>query len=151
MNDITTAHATIVMKRTYSGTPKQVFAAWTDPKALVKWYVPGDATWTSRIDKHELRVGGVKQITFGPRGQVPFTEDCRYEDIVPERRLCFSMTIAQGGKRITTSMVTVQLASVGARTEVIVTDQLVILDGGDTSGDRERGWGETLDKLPAAL
>ncbi len=53
--------------------------------------------------------------------------------------------------RITTSMVTVRLASVGVRTEVIVTDQLVILDGGDTRGDRERGWGETLDKLPSAL
>ncbi|HEY6598305.1 MAG TPA: SRPBCC domain-containing protein [Pseudomonadales bacterium] len=151
MNDTSTAHHTIVVKRTYAGTPQQVFAAWTDPKALVKWYVPGDATWTSRIDKHDLRVGGVKQITFGPRGQVPFTEDCRYEDIVPERRLCFSMTIAQGAKRITTSMVTVQLSGVGARTEVVVTDQLVILDGGDTSGDRERGWGETLDKLPAVL
>jgi hypothetical protein len=70
---------------------------------------------------------------------------------VQDRRLCFSMTIAQGGKRITTSMVTVQLAGIGARTEVVVTDQLVILDGGDTSGDRERGWGETLDKLPTAL
>jgi hypothetical protein len=61
------------------------------------------------------------------------------------------MTIAQGGRRLTTSMVTIQLAGVGAGTEVVVTDQLVILDGGDTSGDRERGWGETLDKLTAVL
>jgi hypothetical protein len=34
---------------------------------------------------------------------------------------------------------------------VTVTDQLVILDGGDTAGDRERGWGETLDKLTGEL
>jgi len=32
-----------------------------------------------------------------------------------------------------------------------VTDQLVILDGGDTRDDRERGWGETLEKLPRVL
>jgi hypothetical protein len=32
-----------------------------------------------------------------------------------------------------------------------VTDQLVILDGSDTRDDRERGWGEALDKLPHVL
>ena len=32
-----------------------------------------------------------------------------------------------------------------------MTDQVAILDGGDTAKDRERGWGETLDKLPAAI
>ncbi len=68
MNEISTSHHTIVVKRTYPATPKQVFAAWTDPKALAKWYVPGDANWTSRIERHDFRVGGVKLITFGETG-----------------------------------------------------------------------------------
>jgi len=151
MNDISTSHNTIVVKRTYPATPKQVFAAWTDAKALAKWYMPGDEGWTSRIDQHDFRVGGTKRLTFGQTGEPPFTEDCRYEDIVPDRRLCYSMTIALGDKRITTSMITVLLARVGAGTEVVVTDQVVILDGGDSSGDRERGWGATLDNLTKAL
>ena len=33
----------------------------------------------------------------------------------------------------------------------MVTDQLVILDGGDTAPEREKGWGETLDKLVLVL
>jgi uncharacterized protein YndB with AHSA1/START domain len=151
MNDISTSHHTIVVKRTYAAAPRRVFAAWTDPNALAKWYMPGDRTWTARIERHELRVGGLKEIWFGPPGEVPYLESCRYEDIVADRRLCYSMTIAQGDRRITTSMVTVQLAGTGSRTEVVVTDQLVILDGGDTSSDRERGWGETLGKLTAAV
>ena len=61
------------------------------------------------------------------------------------------MTIARGDVRITTSMVTVEFLAHGGRTELIVTDQLVILDGGDLPGDRERGWGETLDKLTPFL
>ena len=61
------------------------------------------------------------------------------------------MTISRAGERITTSMVTVDLLSAGDGTEVIVTDQLVILNGGDTATDREKGWGETLDKLPLVL
>ncbi len=151
MNEISTSHHTMVVTRTFPATPTQVFDAWTDPKALAKWYVPGDANWTSRIERHDFRVGGVKLITFGEAGAAPYTEDCRYEDIVPDRRLCYSMTIALGGKRITTSMITVQLAAVGAGTEVVVTDQLVILDGSDSSADRERGWNATLDNLTAVL
>ena len=61
------------------------------------------------------------------------------------------MTISRGVERITTSMVTVELFARAKGTSVTVADQLVILDQGDTAGDRERGWGETLDKLPAEL
>ena len=39
----------------------------------------------------------------------------------------------------------------GRATDVTVTDQLVILDGKDSAGDREKGWGETLDKLVGEL
>ena len=151
MNSISTSHHTLIIKRTYDAAAARVFAAWRDPTALKQWYVPGDSTWSARIVAHDFRVGGVKQIAFGPRGGIPFTEDCRYEDIVPDQRLCFSMTIARSDQRITTSMVTALFVAVGRRTEMTVTDQLVILDGGDTHGDRERGWGETLDKLPLVL
>jgi hypothetical protein len=48
-------------------------------------------------------------------------------------------------------MVTVELTPHPRGVECVVTDQLVILDGGDTAGDRERGWGETLAKLPAVV
>ena len=57
------------------------------------------------------------------------------------------MTILRAGVPLTTSMVTVEFAARGPRTETIVTDQIAILYGGDTAADRLRGWGETLDKL----
>jgi hypothetical protein len=62
------------------------------------------------------------------------------------------MTIAREGERLTTSMVTVEIAARGANeTALRVTDQLAILDGGDAAADRERGWGETLDNLATEL
>ena len=151
MNDVSTSHHTIVVKRTYAAPRERVFQAWHDPDALARWYLPGDSNWSSRIIVHDFRVGGVKQIAFGPRGETPFTEDCRYEDIVSDQRICFSMTIARSGTRLTTSMVTALFDSRGGSTDVTVTDQLVILDGGDSHADRERGWGETLDRLPDVL
>ena len=151
MSEVSTSHHTIELKRTYPVDAKAVFAAWRDPAALARWYMPGDPTWSCRIQVHEFRVGGRKLLSFGPRGAVPYTEDCRYEDIVDERRLCYSMTIGQDGRRISTSMVTVVLVPRGRATDVTVTDQLVILDGQEGAPERERGWGETLDKLTGEL
>jgi uncharacterized protein YndB with AHSA1/START domain len=149
--DLTTVHDTVVVRRTYDAPAAAVFAAWSDEAALGRWYVPGDGSWSSKILAHEFRRGGAKKLEFGPPGGPTYTEDCRYEDILPGRRICFVMTILRAGVPITTSMVTVELVPRGASTETVVTDQLAILDGGDTAAAREHGWGETLDKLPRVL
>jgi uncharacterized protein YndB with AHSA1/START domain len=150
MKPIKTSHHTVVVKRTLNASPARVFAAFAENEALKRWYVPGDASWTSKIIHHDFRVGGGHVMTFGT-SDAQYSEDCRYEDIVDNQRICFAMTVARGTERMTTSMVTVEIAGTGARTALTVTDQLVILDGGDGTADRERGWGETLDKLPAEL
>jgi uncharacterized protein YndB with AHSA1/START domain len=149
--DVTTVHDTVVVRRSYDAPAARVFAAWSDAAALQRWYVPGDGSWSSKVLTHEFRRGGAKRLEFGPPGGPTYTEDCRYEDIVPERRICFAMTILRAGVPITTSMVTVELVARGARTDTVVTDQIAILDGGDTAAAREHGWGETLDKLARVL
>lgn len=154
MITITTSHHTVTLARRYEAAPERVFACWRDPEALGRWYVPGDASWDSRILDHDFRVGGRKRLAFGPRGGARFTEDCRYEDIVENARLCFSMTIANEKARMTTSMVTVELRPEGAGTELRVTDQLVVLDGSDgpsSAREREAGWIETIGKLVGEL
>jgi uncharacterized protein YndB with AHSA1/START domain len=146
MSDQSVIHDTVVVRRTYEAAAERVYRAWTDAALLERWYVPGDESWSAKILAHDFRVGGVKRITFGPPDET-FVEDCHYVDIVPNRRICYSMAIARGDVRITVSMVTVELTPRGERCDVRVTDQLAILDGGDTAKDRDRGWGETLDKL----
>jgi uncharacterized protein YndB with AHSA1/START domain len=150
MSDRSVIHDTVVVRRLYDAAAEHVYRAWTDAGLLERWYVPGDEKWSATIVEHDFRVGGGKRITFGPSDET-FVEDCHYVDIVPNRRICYAMTIARGDTRITVSMVTVELTPHGKRCDVRVTDQLAILDGGDTAKDRERGWGETLDKLPSAI
>jgi uncharacterized protein YndB with AHSA1/START domain len=154
MNDVITTHDTVRLTKTYDATAARVFAAWSQTPALARWYVPGDGTWDLNVVEHEFRVGGRKHLTFGPKGGPRYSEDCRYEDIVPGRRICFSMTIASETARLTTSMVTVELIAKGARTDLILTDQVAILDGSDgPTGirEREKGWSETIGKLTAEL
>jgi len=140
----------VVVRRLYEATAERVYRAWTDAALLERWYVPGDERWSAKIVAHDFRVGGGKQVTFGPPEET-YVEHCHYVDIVPNRRICYAMAIARGDTRITVSMVTVELAPRGERCEVRVTDQVAILGGGDTAKDRERGWGETLDKLPSVI
>ena len=154
MSEVKTTHHTVTLTRSYDATVERVFAAWRDTARLARWYVPGDGSWESDVVEHDFRVGGRKHLTFGPKGGPRYVEDCRYEDIVDGRRICFSMTIAGEKARMTTSMVTVELAANGARTDLKVTDQLVVLDGSDgpaNARDREAGWSETIGKLPAEL
>jgi uncharacterized protein YndB with AHSA1/START domain len=148
---ITTLHETVVVKRIVNASAARVFSAWREVEALNRWYVPGDGSWRTALISHDFRVGGTHVMTFGPPDDVPYKEDCRYEDIVTDQRICYAMTVSRGDARITTSMVTVEIISQGARTALTVTDQLVVLGDGDTAEGRERGWGETLDKLPAEL
>jgi len=150
MEERSVVHDTIVVRRTYDASAERVYRAWTDRAELERWYVPGGERWTAKMLQHDFRVGGGKRFRFGPPDET-FLEDCHYVDIVPERRICYAMTISRGDTRITVSMVTVELVARGQRCDVRVTDQLVILDGGDTAKDRERGWGETLDKLSSVV
>lgn len=148
------SHQTVSVTRTFEAPTARVFATWREAPRLARWYVPGDGTWDSRIVQHDFRVGGRKHLTFGPKGGPRYSEDCRYEDIVEGKRICFSMTIANETARMTTSMVTVEFFADGARTQLKVTDQMAVLDGGDgptNAREREAGWAETIGKLPAEL
>jgi uncharacterized protein YndB with AHSA1/START domain len=105
--EVSTVHDRVAVRRTCAAPVARVYGAWRDPAALERWY--GDGTWSSKVLVHDFRPGGTKKIEFGPPGGPVFLEDCRYEDIVPERRICFAMTIQRAGVPITTSMVTVEL------------------------------------------
>src|SRR5262249_60241722 len=107
-------HDTVVVERSYPASAQRMYRAWTDPAELERWYVPGDERWTAKMLEHDFRVGGGKRFTFGPPDET-FVEDCHYVDIVPERRICYAMTISRGDTRITWSMVTVKFTSPGRR------------------------------------
>ena len=140
MTERSVEHGTITIERTLAASLARAFAAWTNPEG-----------WDDAYEQHEFRVGGRKLQTFGPPGERIFREDGRYEDIVPNKRIVYTYSIWRGEARITASLQTVEFAAQGARTNMFLTEQIAILDGGDTAADRERGIGMWLDKFEAAL
>ena len=150
MTDRSVHHATIVIDRDFEASPSRVYACWADPALRALWDFPGEG-WEATQIESDFRVGGRKVSRFGPPGGPQYTEDMRYEDIVEGRRIVFAYTITREAERITSSLTTAEFAPDGARTRLKLTEQIAILDGGDTTKDREAGWNEALDKLAAEL
>ncbi|MFJ9786806.1 SRPBCC domain-containing protein [Amycolatopsis sp. NPDC101161] len=142
---MTVTHSTFTLERTYAVPPARVFAAWADPAAKARWFVP-DGT-------HELdfRVGGVETVgATGPDG-IALAVTSTYHDIVPEQRIVYSTTLSGGKALATVSITTVELAADGDGTRLTLTEQGTFLDGAEEPAWREQGTGDWLDRLGEAL
>ena len=83
----TTTHASFVIERFYSASPRRVFAAWSDPAAKRSWFVEGEG-WDIQSYEIDFREGGGEKSTFGfRRGEEVFGEqlDNQLADAVASR------------------------------------------------------------------
>ena len=66
-------------------------------------------------------------------------------------RIVFAYTMAREETRISASLATVELVPEGNGTRLRFTEQIALLDGGDTAAEREAGWRGLLDRLAVEL
>ena len=146
-------HGTIRLERRYKSPANRVFAAWAEPEARAKWDVPG--RWVIAQQTFDFREGGRERKRFGPKDDPRFVADTLYIDIVPERRIVFSYSMTSRGTPISVSLTTIELsaapASGGRETHLLLTEQIVFLDGNDNAANREEGLASMLDKIGATL
>lgn len=145
----TAEHGTFTITRTYPVPPDRVFAAWSSRDAKARWF--GDPSAPDVDYALDFRVGGAETNRGGPPGGPVFTYVASYKDIVPDERIVYGYTMDADGSLISVSVTTVEFAAVAAGTELTFTEQGVFLDGADTLAVREKGTGELLDNLGAAL
>ena len=147
MTERSVTHATFTIERTYEASPARVFAAWAQLEAKTRWSSCHDGA------QHELdfRVGGQELYRGGPPGGPIYTNDTRYQDIVPDQRIVYTYEMRRDDTRISVSVVTVELKPSGAGTRMIFTEQGAFLDGHDTPAQREHGTQIGMDNLGATL
>jgi len=139
-------HATFTIERTYDAPPALVFHAFADGKAKATWF--GAPGWSHELD---FRVGGHERASGSFDGKVVHTYHAIYQDIVPDERIIAAYDMHLDDKRISVSLMTVELKPAGAGTRLVFTEQGAFLDGFDRPEERERGTRELLDALGAAL
>ena len=83
------------------------------------------------------------------RGDPVYFSDGRYLDIVPNARIVSAGAMHSGDERCSVTLCTIELIAEGTGTRLILTDQSAYLDGLESPGDREGGWGAALDNLQA--
>jgi uncharacterized protein YndB with AHSA1/START domain len=150
MAERTVTHATIALERTYRALPARVFAAWSNPEALMRWGSPGEG-WQASYDRFDFRVGGGEACRFGPPGGEVYVSEMRYQDIVPGQRIVSAGQMTCGDRRLFVGLMTVELYPVSAGTRLFFTEQGAFLDGNDLPAHHEAGWNSMLDQLAAEV
>jgi uncharacterized protein YndB with AHSA1/START domain len=131
----------LTLKRRLNAPPQEVYAAWTEPEKIVKWFGP-DAGPVKQAEA-DVRVGGRYAVNF-------FTEDGEehyvsgvYREVVPNQRLMFTWAWRSTPER--ESLVTVLIRPDGDGSVLTLIHEN-FFDEAARDG-HERGWSGCLDKL----
>ena len=139
------------IKRLIKAPRERVFAAWTDPELLKKWFGPDD-DFVVPLAKVDLRAGGKYRIQMKkPDGEF-HTAAGTYREVKPPERLVFTWAWEKDGSEPdfgevepTEMLITLQFHPRGQETELVLTQENF---ASVESRDRhEEGWTGCFDKL----
>jgi len=149
----TPSHPDTILRitRTFPAPHEKVFQAWTDPKALTRWFAPSDEYATPLVEV-DLRVGGKYRIEMkAPDGEVHKVGGL-YREVKPPEKLVFTWAWEPGatcGTPDYETLVTVEFHARGNSTEIVLTHEGFI---DSTERDKHNlGWAGCLNRLPKGL
>lgn len=150
----------LVLERVVDVPKELVWAAWTKPEHIKKWFTP--APWTTVACEIDLRPGGAfRTVMRSPEGQ-EFPHVGCYLEIVPQEKLVWTSALGPGyrpavrtagtdtcDELLFTAIIT--LVAEGTRTRYTA----VALHGDEATSKKHEemgfypGWGAALDQLVA--
>jgi uncharacterized protein YndB with AHSA1/START domain len=152
MTDSSVAHGSFTIERTYPVPPGRVFAAWSSQPAKTPWFGEDDEFLaTTGGYTLDFRVGGHERLDGRLHSGATFAYHAFYQDIVEDRRIVAAYDVLIGDRRVSVSLMTVELVPVAGGTRLVLTEQGAFLDGLDTNAQREEGARDSLDKLARYL
>jgi len=131
----------LTLNRWINAPRAKVYAAWTDPTQLSRWF--GPATVASTDAELDVRTGGRFRIAM--HGQDAQTNEVSgiYREVVRDEKLVFTWAWSTTPQRI--SQVTVRFQDDGAGTLLTLMHEQFF---DDEARDRHAsGWSQSLDKL----
>lgn len=131
----------LTLKRKLNAKPAAVYAAWTDPSQVTRWFAPeSGATESAEID---ARPGGKFHIAIrtgnGDRHDVSGV----YREVRPDERLVFTWAWKSTPER--ESLVTIDLKAEGDGTILTLTHEQFFDEAARDS--HRHGWTDLLDAL----
>jgi uncharacterized protein YndB with AHSA1/START domain len=136
----------LAITRVYPASCEKVYQAWTDPKALSRWFAPSDQFADPEVAA-DVRVGGRYRIVMqAPDGEMHRVGGV-YREVVPLRKLVFTWAWESTPER--ESLVTLEFRPSGNATELVLRHERF---ADVTARDKHhQGWDACLARLPNAL
>jgi uncharacterized protein YndB with AHSA1/START domain len=127
-------------KRRLNAPPAKVYAAWTDPEKIARWFGRADAKPGSFQAEIDARIGGRFRVSFCTDEEY-YEVGGVYREVVPNQRLVFSWAWHSTPEREST----VTLQPDGGGTLLTLHHEAFFDEA--ARDDHERGWSGALDKL----
>jgi uncharacterized protein YndB with AHSA1/START domain len=137
----------LTLKRRLHASPAKVYAAWTDPEKIARWFGPSQVVAGSVRADIDARIGGRYRVSFKMQDGEHHEVAGVYREMVPNQRLAFSWAWHSTPER--ESQVTVSLRPDGDGT-LLTLHHEQLFDSAARDG-HESGWIGTLDKLEKYL
>ena len=155
MVEPTVIHDTFVLERTYPAAVARVFAFLSDPAKKRQWYARSEASAEASFEM-DFREGGIERSSYRMDDRTPFpgavlANEGTYQDIVPGQRVVLATSMTLAGRRISCSLITVELAESGGGTTMTLTHQAAFFEGSGGPEMRKGGWEHLLDLFGKAL
>jgi uncharacterized protein YndB with AHSA1/START domain len=150
----------LVLERVVDVPRELVWAAWTTPEHLKKWFTP--APWTTVDCEIDLRPGGIfRTVMRSPEGQ-DFPHAGCYLEVVPNEKLVWTSALGPGYRPIIKTAGTETCdeiyftAIITLEAQGNATKYKAVAVHGDEASTRKHeqmgfheGWGKVLDQLVA--
>jgi uncharacterized protein YndB with AHSA1/START domain len=137
----------LTLERRLYAPPAKVYAAWTDPEKIARWFGPSQVVAGSVRADIDARIGGRYRVSFNMEDGEHHEVGGVYREVVPNQRLTFSWAWHTTPER--ESLVTVSLKPDGDGT-LLTLHHEQLFDQAARDG-HEGGWIGTLDKLEKYL
>ena len=137
---------TLIVRKFIRATPERLFAAWTEPEQLKKWWGPRSVTCVDA--EVDLRVGGHYRIgNQFPDGNVVWISG-EFQVIEPPHKLVFTWSIGPESQAAELVTILFEPKAAGATEVIVVHERIPSKTARDT---HEQGWFGCLDGLAKYL
>jgi uncharacterized protein YndB with AHSA1/START domain len=136
------------IKRFIKASRDRVYAAWTDPVQLKKWFGPENVKTRDLIA--DVRVGGQFRWDCTNSEGKEVTISGEYREVLPGRKIVFTWRLEEDEDwKDHSSIVTVEFVDREGGTEVRLTHEKLPTEA--SRGDHKQGWESVFDKLEKFL
>lgn len=135
----------LTIQRRLNATPDRVYAAWTEPEKIARWFGPSVVLQDTVKAKMDVRVGGSFEVSFNSDDGEFHQVGGQYREVEPNKRLIFSWAWYSTPER--ESLVTITMKAEGNHTLLTLLHEQLFDEAAKVG--HTRGWTGSMDKLEA--